>query len=168
MRWYMKQQSYLPLSETNSYTHLRKIWKTEDYSEGAGQSHENPFILPEELVIAMESHNVLMMTLSSCQSFWLFCVMTAWSGLCTPSYHTGEAGNSHKGLQCMQRLPVIPPEVVVVLSNIFPTIYTAAVDKLNLLQLFGLTHLKSWMIDSRSQIGGSGHTEHEPLSADIT
>jgi hypothetical protein len=59
----------------------------------------------------------------------------------TPGHHTGGAGNSHEGLQCAQRLPVILLEVVVVPAKDFSTINTAAVDELDVLQPFGLTNL---------------------------
>jgi hypothetical protein len=67
--------------------------------------------------------------------------MTARSYLCTPGHDTGGAGNSHEGLQCARRLPVIPPEVVVVLAKDFSTIHTAAVDELDVLRPIGLTNL---------------------------
>jgi hypothetical protein len=46
-------------------------------------------------------------------------------------------------MQCAQRLPVIRPEVVVVLAKNFSTINTAAVDELDVLQPVGLTNLIS-------------------------
>jgi len=45
---------------------------------------------------------------------------------------------------------------------------TAAVDELNVLQPFRLTNLTSSMTDSRSQIGGDGHTYKEPLYPEVT
>jgi len=59
----------------------------------------------------------------------------------TPGHLIRGAGNSHEGLQCAQRLPGIPPEVVVVLDKDFSTINTAMVDELDVLQPFVLTNL---------------------------
>jgi len=86
----------------------------------------------------------------------------------TPGDHTGGAGNYHDGLQCAQRLPVIQPEVAFAPAKDFSTIHKAGVDELDVLQPFGLTNLMCWMIDSRSQIRGEGHTFKEPRYADGT
>jgi len=124
--------------------------------------------IQEELAIVMQGHKVLLKTRSSYWSCWSFFPMTARSCICTPCHHTRVAGNSHEGLQCAQRLPVIQPEVVVVPAKDISAINTAAVDELNVLQPFGLTNLICWMIDPRSQIGCEGHSYKEPLDADVT
>jgi len=128
-----------------------------------------------------------METRSSYHSCWWFFGMTAQSCICTPSHQTRfrrhftwrtpmrtetpghrkrGACNLNKELYCSQRLPGIPPEVVVVPIKDFSTIITAPGHILIVLQSIGLKNLMSRMIHSWTQIGRGGPTYTEPLSAE--